>query len=183
MELNYRQGQDKFHTRRVTVNNDPSSKRQAANPPSTGRTDPSDKHDGLVVCRSGNMLLKHIEERAIDAIMKRRKDEPPSAASINILSTIWATELCIEMCAQIVHDVREDVKAHYHGCSVCYMVVGKEVQGHISGSGCQTLPFDDSTEGWPDFKANLRFPHGLYCFLCLLPSVRTTRSKMKSTDL
>lgn len=106
--------------------------------------------------------------------MERRKAEPPSTASITVLTTIWSTELRLEISAQMVHDVREDVKANYHRCSVCYMVVGKADPSHVSGSGCRTLPLDDMTDGWGEFKEKLKFLPGLFCFKCFLPSVQCT---------
>lgn len=133
--------------------------------------DASDDHEGPNVERTGNSLLARIEERAIDAIMERRRAEPPSAASVSILKTIWSTELRLEISAQMVHDVREDLKAHYYGCSVCWMIIGREEKGHISGAGCRTLPLEESTNGWVDFKEKLKFPPGVLCWKCLLPTV------------
>jgi hypothetical protein len=83
----------------------------------------------------------------------------------------------------MVYDVREDLKEHYHGCSVCYMVGGKEDRSHVSGSNCVRLPLDESTDGWGDFKAKLKFPPGVLCFNCLLPTVRTTLLKFSYAEL
>lgn len=131
------------------------------------------KHDGLEIGRTGNLLLNQIEKRAIDAIMTRRKAEPPSPASVSILKTVWSTELQLEISAQMVHDVRGDIKEHYHGCSVCYMIVGREDKGHTSGTKCRTLPLGNSADGWEEFKEKLKFPPGLVCWNCLLPTVWT----------
>ena len=105
--------------------------------------------------------------------MERRRAEPPSTASVLILKTIWSTELRLEISTQMVRKVQEDIAIHYHGCSVCYMIVGQEDKGHISGAGCQHLPLEESTEGWEDFKKNLKFTPGLVCFRCFLPTVQT----------
>jgi hypothetical protein len=105
--------------------------------------------------------------------MDRRKAQPPSVASISIQKTIWSTELRIEIATQMVQDVREDLKSHFNGCCVCYMIVGKEDKSHISGTSCRTLPLDGSTDGWAEFKGTLKFIPGIFCWTCLLPTVWT----------
>jgi hypothetical protein len=98
--------------------------------------------------------------------------QPPSAASVSISKTIWCTELKLEIAAQMVYDVRANLEAKYHGCSVCYMIAGQEEGGHISGDGCKTLPLSESTDGWKHFKDTMRFPPGIICWNCYLPTVR-----------
>jgi hypothetical protein len=143
---------------------------EASNSPRTSEV--NNGHDGLKVERTGNSLLNKIEDRAINAIMERRKAAPPSPASVSILRMIWATELKLEIGAQMVRDVREDIKARYNGCSVCYLIIGNEDMDHTSGTGCKTLPLEESTDGWVDFKKQLKFPPGVLCWNCLLPTVR-----------
>lgn len=72
--------------------------------------------------------------------MKRRRDRPPSSASTIIFKTIFCTELALEIGAQMVYDVREDLTKRYHGCSVCYAIAGEEDRSHESGDACRKLP-------------------------------------------
>ena len=127
---------------------------------------------GLAINQIANPYLREIEDRARKAIMQRRENEPPSSASVSISTSIWCTELNLEINAQMVHDVRQNLKAKYHNCSVCYMIAGKEDSSHISGSGYKTIALDETANGWAEFKAKLKFPPGIICWNCLLPTVR-----------
>ena len=122
--------------------------------------------------RTADPHLKGIETRAIVAILLRRKNEPPSTASRALTRDIWGTELKLEIEVKMVQDVRGQVMAKYGGCSVCLMIGGREETEHESGQRCPTLQLDDSAEGWLEFKSTLRFPNGIMCFNCLLPTVR-----------
>lgn len=122
--------------------------------------------------RTDNPLLKEIEQRAIKSIHQKRRDLP-SSSSVSISQNIWANELVLEIAGQMVQDVREDVAAHYNGCSVCYMIAGEPGTTHRSGRKCLKMPLTTTTVGWPDFKERLKFIEGILCWDCLLPTVCT----------
>ena len=146
--------------------------RRNQEPPTTQTNNPVQQPGGLAINPTTNPYLREIEDRARKAIMVRRENEPPSSASLSISTSIWCTELNLEINAQMVHDVRQNLKAKYHNCSVCYMIAGKEDSSHISGSSCRTVALDETAKGWADFKAKLKFPPGIICWNCLLPTVR-----------
>ena len=133
--------------------------------------------DAKVQQRTNNGHLKDVEQRAIDAIMKRRKDQAAAAKSVSIQTVVWANELTLEIGAQMVGDVRSDVIAHIRGCSLCYLIAGDAATTHKAGSRCPKMPLAAETTGWVPFKEELKFIDGIYCWNCLLPTVRVSSSK------
>ena len=127
--------------------------------------------------RTGNPHLRTIEDRAIKALVQRKKNEPTSkkAKNIKLAFTAWGTGLGLEINAQMVYDVRADLVRNYGGCSVCYATVGDDDwRGHVSGANCPTIPLDENENAdWRCFKNNLELPGGIMCFRCLLPTVRS----------
>ena len=122
--------------------------------------------------RTPKRLLELIEKKALDAIKERRKHQPPSPASVSVNATVWCTELKLEINAQIVRDVREDLQAKYRSCSVCYMIRGMEDWSHEAGDSCLTFPLsEETTNGWKHYKDTLKFPGGVMCWNCYLPTV------------
>ena len=101
--------------------------------------------------RTDNPLLKNLENRSIDIIRERRKTlATPSSVSVSM--NIWANELVIEMAAQMVNDIRENIANNRFGCSVCYMIAGEEGTEHSAGASCPKMPLTSTTVGWSKFK-------------------------------
>lgn len=123
-----------------------------------------------------NLNLRAIEKRAVEIILRRRKDQPKKTSNGAMKAEVWGTELNLEISNQMVIDVRADLEANFGGCSVCYATVGHDDwRGHESGDECPIIPLEDQmTEGWLDFKANMKLPRGVMCWNCLLPTVRWT---------
>ena len=131
--------------------------------------------------RTNNPYLKEIEDRAIEVLVQRAKDQPATAASSTSKTiTVWGNELNLEIGAQMVHDVRANVKANIRGCPLCYMIAGIDGTTHKSGNKCPKMPLTAETEGWVEFKNNLEYPEGIFCWNCLLPMVRSLLISFKS---
>ena len=128
-----------------------------------------------VTDRTDNPLLKDVENRAKNAIEQRRKNAP-TTSSVSITTTIWAAELNLEIGTQMVNDVRADVERNIRRCCVCYMIAGDAETTHKSGGRCTRLPLQNTTTGWQEFKDSLQLVEGLFCFMCLLPTVRYVES-------
>lgn len=125
------------------------------------------------VVRSGNPGLKPLEDRAVAAILKRREAEPKRVLNVNMVLDVWGTAMGLELNAQMVYSVRENLDKSFGGCAICYAVVGNDDwKGHKSGTQCPDIPLDDGTEGWESFKRTLKLPSGIICFHCFLPTVR-----------
>lgn len=123
--------------------------------------------------RTNNPNLADIAERAATAVARRRKDEPEGKSSVPVSANRWCTETKREVAVQMVHDVRADLDAHAHGCSVCWANGHQDWMEHQSGPTCPTVALNDSTtEGWKAFKDSMNLPGGYLCWNCLLPTVR-----------
>ena len=128
--------------------------------------------------RSPNQNLKEIEQRALEAIMKRKQEQAIAARSVSIQKVVWANELTLEIGVQMVGDVRADVEANILGCSVCYLIAGEVNMSHKAGINCTKLPLVNETAGWLAFKNDLKFREGILCYYCLLPTVSVSSSRV-----
>lgn len=136
----------------------------------------------VTVTRTGNPNLERIEEKANEAILRRRRSQPARVSSVPVNLTVFGTELRLEIGAQMVYEVREDLDAISNGCSVCYAIADhQDWREHKSGKTCLSYPLEDSTtEGWLKFKKSMNLPEGIMCFNCLLPTVRRKLSTFDS---
>jgi len=122
--------------------------------------------------RTKNPLLGEIEQRSINAILKRKENQATVAKSVQARKTVWGNELTLEIAVQMVDDVRADVAANIHACSVCYLIAGERNVAHKSGTSCSKMPLGPNTDGWESFKKDLKFVENIMCWNCLFPTVR-----------
>lgn len=111
---------------------------------------------------------------AEQSIRNQRNALVPDSSSVSISQKVWSGELNREMDKLIIRDVREHLETIDGGCSVCYMIAGVEDRSHESGARCPRAPLKEDNEDWLAFKRDLRFPKGIICFGCLLPTVRVS---------
>lgn len=108
---------------------------------------------------------------------------PRATSSVSLSQRIWANELTTEVGTLMVQDVRANISANIRGCPVCYMIGGEEGTTHTAGKKCPKMPLiDATTPGWKSFKDDLNFVEGIYCWKCLLPTVRISLFRFNHCD-